>query len=898
MSSSNPGLFNICKTKNWHKVGPYCHRYGQDDVEYIDAKSGGNALHEACRHQPPARVVQSLLTVQPLLTTHVNADGDLPLHTACRHQASLTVLRLLLESNVSTARARDGKAHHTAISILCGQTNSETTMKSPNYKSIFWQKIRLLLLAVSSDRKGLEGIIIFDDTDAAASHLLHAAVDVGAPEAVLQFCLEELIGDHHQRDSRGQYPLHVAVNRTKESTAGVNPVFRMAKTSTIERLLQAFPASASALDTENQPVGRYPIHTALLNDHDWFSGVRELARCAPDLLLADDPEWGVKPFELAKDIETTFQLLRRMPHALEASRGLSIQYYDQPEVHVPVASVACPVPEKVVASAAFVLPEKDLVVVVPTLCSADLHEAARCGPELEKGSAGPAPFEKPPSSEPCSSKSVSRFGFALAKAMIKSFRSSPNPQKSSSETLANNGDSESAPSGQRSITSASEDKKVKPRSADPSKTSSAAVATTFGQLRLSSVPKMTTIVEQGFEEDEDDDTESTMDDTESSDADSHECTQEVKPTDDVEEAGSQSRMLSLEKLEKSVLLRPISDGAPSIGDSGLVSSLRQRRNAFLDRLVTKPQATMEPLALAKPAKATSFNEAKEDSREEEPTPQINLGTQRDLCCSDDDDATQRGEVKPISADSSVVNATAFNKAKAMPRDEKPISQVNPEASADRRDEENDDVEQHGDAQTQSSFNLPESKQVMARTREEKPMLHLYRDSNNSVNHEDKESDSWAISTVAPQGKVTPIPADSPVYKGAAFNQFEARQRQDTPLLQRTPETDEDNSSTITVVAQQGKATRTSVLLEGKGRPINRLTQNDIEDNVDPNGSDEEGDSYAVPGVAQKGKATSHPAYDGVGQSKSYNKYKTLLTAHPAAVKDPRKAWRNDVSTLY
>jgi ankyrin repeat protein len=98
--SGGPGLFNICKTKNWHKVGPYCSQYAED-VAYVDVQhsSGNNALHEACRHQPPARVVQHLLAVQPLLTSHVNADGDLPLHIACRNQASLTVLRLLLENN-------------------------------------------------------------------------------------------------------------------------------------------------------------------------------------------------------------------------------------------------------------------------------------------------------------------------------------------------------------------------------------------------------------------------------------------------------------------------------------------------------------------------------------------------------------------------------------------------------------------------------------------------------------------------------------------------------------------------------------------------------------------------------------------------------------------------------
>lgn len=681
---------------------------------------------------------------------HVNADGDLPLHVACRHQASLTVLRLLLESNVSTARTKNGNGrHHTAIGILCSQTNSETACKKPNYKSIFWQKIRLLLTAVSSSRQGHQGIL-----PEHASHLLHAAVDVGAPDAVLKFCLDELVGDNHRRDSRGQYPIHVAVNIPKEPTAGIKPVFRMAKTSTIERLLQEFPESASAFDADNEPMGRYPIHTALRNDHDWFSGVRELARCAPDVLLVDDPEYGVKPFEMAKDVETTFQLLRRMPHALEASRRGSARCH-QPEVHAPVAVGTLPLPEKV-ASEAFSLPEKDPVVSVPPVLScADLQAVCR---SPEAIFTDPADFEKTPLKEQRSvKKSVSSIGFAIAKAMMKPFYTSPTPQNHVSET-AQNVDSRSAPDGPRSMSSASRDLK---KSADSSKISSAPVATggpapvaTVGRPRRSFEWRMATIVEQPFEDDEDDETDSTMDATESSSGDSGSRIEEAKPADSDSEAVKQSRMTSPEKSVEPLLTR---NETPIDGDS-CRASLLQRRNVFLDRLV-RQQDTTQPSTLATTTvQTTVLKEAKDNPGEEIPVLLSKIEANEDPNSSDDEngDASQRAKA---------VREATFNEAKAIPEEEKATIQVISVANDDG-DDDNDDVALTSNAALMSASPSAgtESNQSKATISDEKSLLRHVPDSNKDVNDRDEGSDS--------NGDTTP-PVCAGVWQSKSYDKYKS-----------------------------------------------------------------------------------------------------------------------------
>jgi hypothetical protein len=51
------------------------------------------------------------------------------------------------------------------------------------------------------------------------------------------------------------------------------------------------------------------------------------------------------------------------------------------------------------------------------------------------------------------------------------------------------------------------------------------------------------------------------------------------------------------------------------------------------------------------------------------------------------------------------------------------------------------------------------------------------------------------------------------------------------------------------------------------------------------------------GSYSNGEATP-PACAGVRKSKSYDKYKSLLTTQPAAKKDPRKGWRSDISVLF
>mmetsp|Transcript_7720 Transcript_7720/g.11098 ORF Transcript_7720/g.11098 Transcript_7720/m.11098 type:complete len:439 (-) Transcript_7720:71-1387(-) len=74
-------------------------------------------IHEACRRQPPAWLISSLLSAHPESATLKNDFGQMPLHVAVECGATPEVINLLLLSNWHAIRVEDNSGR-TALQIL------------------------------------------------------------------------------------------------------------------------------------------------------------------------------------------------------------------------------------------------------------------------------------------------------------------------------------------------------------------------------------------------------------------------------------------------------------------------------------------------------------------------------------------------------------------------------------------------------------------------------------------------------------------------------------------------------------------------------------------------------------------------------------------------------------
>jgi hypothetical protein len=285
------------------------------------------------------KVVRELLRCCPEAVNIQCRQGNLPLHNACRVGASVHVLRELTKENFATVYQRTS-CGKTPIDLLCeARENIETNLVQenldsvswhanqsklkpvPNYSSVHWQKIQVLLeaVAVAKQREPLQ-------KKCSSQHLyiLHAAVAVvseGCSFDVLLYALHKYPEQIKMCDERGRLPIHIAVSSTCSSETEPHRKLKSRKEQTIVRLLEIYPEAAGRFDPE-EPEGRYPLHTALANQHEWYGGVRELVKNAPESLLELDSIEKVYPFQMAAtgDLDATYQLLRRFPSALEDMR--------------------------------------------------------------------------------------------------------------------------------------------------------------------------------------------------------------------------------------------------------------------------------------------------------------------------------------------------------------------------------------------------------------------------------------------------------------------------------------------------------------------------------------------------------------------------------------------------
>lgn len=333
-------LYDLISAKNWHRSIRLC----QSDprlAQYVseDNETGATCLFLACQSQPPVRAIRCLISAYPEAARIGCSESDssnegkdeatssllLPLHMACRCNASLPVLQVLLEAYPQAATTPG--VPYAVNELFKNRESFENSKKAPAsnvYKSVFWQKVRMLLEAMARCQE--------------QSPVLHAAVQTGLPE-VLDFALDHgpSVSQTAQRNHNALAPLHVALlmeasptgsglaSVTASSNSNSNSVMTM-----VTRLLQADPSTALLPAPQN----RYPLHLAL--SHLTSSGsstalaavILKVLQAAPTVAAMADPHSGLFPFQLAAshlctsadvvDIEVIYRLLRTHPSVLRS----------------------------------------------------------------------------------------------------------------------------------------------------------------------------------------------------------------------------------------------------------------------------------------------------------------------------------------------------------------------------------------------------------------------------------------------------------------------------------------------------------------------------------------------------------------------------------------------------
>ena len=346
-NSDDKELYELCIRRDWHKVVRVAQNQ-PDLAQYVGAE--GTPLHVACMGRPSVRVVRQLLSAFPGATdtpSLVSSGALLPLHLACRYNASVSVLRALVQASPQSSIGKTA-AHDTPVNVLCeAEENTETShvrtnssvlwhkcrddLPQVNYKSLFWQKIQVLLEAVATYRQQQQQQASrVSETVDRTLYILHAAVSLEecCPVDVLHYALQHYPEQIRLRDPTGRLPLHLAISWSvhRQTHQQQQPQPSLRKFQPKERqvscqLLEHYPNAAHRRDGhQDHNKDRYPLHTALAHGHEWHAGgvVREIYQCAPHVLAERDPHTQLYPFQMsANDLDSTYLLLRQLPSVLQ-----------------------------------------------------------------------------------------------------------------------------------------------------------------------------------------------------------------------------------------------------------------------------------------------------------------------------------------------------------------------------------------------------------------------------------------------------------------------------------------------------------------------------------------------------------------------------------------------------
>lgn len=330
ISCPNSLIFDLCKHRDWRRVELECKREPLNAAYNVGDDIGSLPLHVACKKQPTSRVIRSLLIAYPKAARTHDANGYLPLHIACLSNASLEVLQLLTDNDPETASLFNAAGESTLAILSRARDSTESNVDFHNpalwesesaetqeiiYTTLYWQKVQVLIEAIAIHRQS-NTLQCIDDL-----FTMHAAVSLSwCPADVLHFCCYKFPEQVQMIDECGRLPLHLVVRRTayyksNETLAGKLQIRE--KSIIIPRLLHLYPEAAQRMDP-HEPMGRYPLHTSLINKHEWYGGVKELYQHHPEATLTLDPVENLYPFQLASfDLDTVFQLLRNAPSALK-----------------------------------------------------------------------------------------------------------------------------------------------------------------------------------------------------------------------------------------------------------------------------------------------------------------------------------------------------------------------------------------------------------------------------------------------------------------------------------------------------------------------------------------------------------------------------------------------------
>ena len=305
---------------HWDTVIQHC-QIAPQDAAFQDGHWHETPLYLAMQFNPPFEAVRAIVDAYPKgVTQSCGENHDLPLHIACKNQASSEILEVLLEEYPSSA-LRETKWGNKIPLVTLWESSQPVD-------SCFWRKVEIILRAVDRHRKenNQETVEKSQSQSIAfqADSLLHAAVSLGSlgcPFEIFEFFVSKYPSEVSKKDSLGLYPLNIIVGPTSWSSTSRRK-YKPREKEFISLLLERCPRIASErLGTDQD---RYPLHSALINRHTWFGGIKELFFAAPSVLLEADPVTKLYPFQLAAipirdtqvDLDTIFHLLREQPAVL------------------------------------------------------------------------------------------------------------------------------------------------------------------------------------------------------------------------------------------------------------------------------------------------------------------------------------------------------------------------------------------------------------------------------------------------------------------------------------------------------------------------------------------------------------------------------------------------------
>ena len=164
-----------------------------------DSHKQGNVLHIMCEYHPPAKVVNHIASMFPLLTIQVNKDKQTPLHVAAAHGASHRVISTLLKHGGSSPATMQDIKGRTPLHLHLKHCTADVRNCDPGDNDFLCTK-----RSSSSNNKG----------DSSAS----ACVLVSGPNVKILRLLAEAAPQSIQlEDKEGQTPLCLATPAKLES---------------------------------------------------------------------------------------------------------------------------------------------------------------------------------------------------------------------------------------------------------------------------------------------------------------------------------------------------------------------------------------------------------------------------------------------------------------------------------------------------------------------------------------------------------------------------------------------------------------------------------------------------------------------------------------------------------